>query len=172
MLPFWARRDNESSCRRCWSSKAHTGRVFCEHIINVCLINENVSAGSEICFQDEGRAIARTKVLHVGLIVLASCVSVYFMGAAWTDSLESLAGGIYREPHFQLFGSMFGFVAVAFLVGGLYECAEPGLIHRHTIAGKEIAHSHRAVEVLSRMLCMTLVRAVSFVLMAALSGPA
>ena len=116
--------------------------------------------------------MARTKELHVILIVLSCAVAAYFMGSAWPDSLKSLAGGIYRQPHVQLFGSMFGFVVVAFLLGGLFECMEPELNHRHTLAGKEVTHPHRLAEVAARMLCTTLFRVFSLALMGALFGPA
>ena len=84
--------------------------------------------------------MARTKEVHVAIVVITILAAVKISGGAWAASECGTAGTPpcsegyphLRSPGPRLLGG-FVLVVVGYFVGGLYEAFEPGLSHRHAI---------------------------------------
>ena len=84
--------------------------------------------------------MARTKEVHVVIVVVTILAAVKISGGAWAESecgTEdtrpcSEDDPVQRDPGGKMAGG-FVLVVVGYFVGGLYEAFEPGLSHRHAI---------------------------------------
>ena len=85
-------------------------------------------------------AMARTKEVHVVIVVVTILAAVKISGGAWaasecgTEDTRPCSEDdpVQRDPGGQMAGG-FVLVVVGYLVGGLYEAFEPGLSHKHAI---------------------------------------
>ena len=97
-------------------------------------------AGRVELSHEEAAAMARTKEVHVVIVVVTILAAVKISGGAWAESecgTEdtrpcSEDDPVQRDPGGKMAGG-FVLVVVGSFVGGLYEAFEPGLSHRHAI---------------------------------------
>ena len=97
-------------------------------------------AGRVELSHEEAAAMARTKEVHVVIVVVTILAAVKISGGAWaasecgTEDTRPCSEDdpVQRDPGGQMAGG-FVLVVVGYFVGGLYEAFEPGLSHRHAI---------------------------------------
>ena len=109
-------------------------------------------AGRVELADNEAVAIARSKEVHIMVIVASVLMAVASAGDAWSAS--ETGDGYLRDPKIQ---PRFGLPAIGLWVVAAFEASENGMDHRNTIFGlraRVISHANRIAEIAMRI-CWT-----------------
>lgn len=133
--------------------------VLCLAIDNLCY-HFGLAERTRARVEDAGRveladneavAIARSKEVHIVVIVAAVLMAVSMAGGAWSAS--ETGDGYLRVPMAQM-GPGFALPAIGMWAVTAFEATEIGLDHRNTILGLQtrvVSHTNRIVEIAIRI---------------------
>ena len=118
-------------------------------------------AGRVELADDQAAAIARSKEVHIIVIVATVLLGVSMAGGAWAASENG--DGYLRSPMSRM-GPSFALPAIGLWAVAMFEATERGMDHRNTVLGlhtRVVSHTNRVAEIAMRIGWIFIVRIVT-----------
>ena len=129
-------------------------------------------AGRVELADDQAAAIARSKEVHIIVIVATVLLGVSMAGGAWAASENG--DGYLRSPMSRM-GPSFALPAIGLWAVAMFEATERGMDHRNTVLGlhtRVVSHTNRVAEIAMRIGWIFIVRIVTVPLVVMFFGAA